>query len=652
MHTENRKKRRYITGFDGLRSLGVVAVILYHLNPGFFKGGYLGVLIFMVLSGYLITDHLVQTLQTDGRFDFKHFWQRRLKRLYPALITMLLVCCAYIVLFQRSLLANLHRIVLTNLLYVYNWWQIANGQSYFERFANNASPFTHLWTLSIEGQFYLLWPLVVVLLWRRWRKRQPIFWTSVGLALFSAILMAVLFRPNVDPSRVYYGTDTRLFALLFGCGLAMIWPSEHLRLKVARRDRLWLDGLGLLGLGGMLLLMFKLDAQSAFLYRGGMVLFSIFVVLLVAVVAHPGADWNRLLSNSVFSWLGSRSYGLYLYQFPVMIFFENKVVNIADHPVLYPLIELALIFLISEGLYRAVEQPLRHFDYHKSRTYLHELLQKTSDRQLQKRQLLVATLALTAVIGLFGIGSSFTVKANTAEHTEVAKKIDENKKQTAKQNKEIAASIKAAKASEKKAAKHDSSQSQNQENPKPPVPPVDPQTSKDLAKYGLTKAQLQKGQQLPITGIGDSIMLGSAAGYRRIFPKMYLSASVSEQVYQIPERIEALLKQGLVSETVLIGLGTNGSFRQSDLDRIMKLLGPKRRVFWINVRVPTRPWQNQVNADLKAGAKRYDNLEIIDWYQHAKDHPEWFAKDHVHPNTKGSPYYYTFVAKKLLSALS
>lgn len=652
MHAKDPKKRRYITGFDGLRSLGVVAVILYHLNPGFFKGGYLGVLIFMVLSGYLITDHLVQTLQTNGQFNFKHFWQRRLKRLYPALITMLLICCAYIVLFQRSLLANLHRVVFTNLLYVYNWWQIANGQSYFERFANNASPFTHLWTLSIEGQFYLLWPLVVVFIWRRRQKRQPLFWTSVGLALLSAILMAVLFQPNVDPSRVYYGTDTRLFALLFGCGLAMVWPSAYLRLQIARRDRLLLDGIGLLGFGGMLFLMFNLNAQSAFLYRGGMVLFSIFVVLLVAVVAHPGADWNRLLSNPVFSWLGSRSYGLYLYQFPVMIFFENKVVNIAEHPILYPLIELVLIFLISEGLYRVVEKPLRHFDFRKSRSYLRDLLQKTSDRTVQKRQILVGTLMLTAVIGLFGLGQSFTVKANSADHTEVAQNIDKNKKQTAKQNKEIAASIKAAKASEKKAAKRGSSQSKNQEKPKPPVPPVDPKTSKDLAKYGLTEAQLQKGQQLAITGIGDSVMLGSAEGYRRIFPKLYLAASVSEQVYQIPDRIEQLLKKGVVSDTVLIGLGTNGSFRQSDLDRIMKLLGPKRRVFWINVRVPTRPWQNQVNTDLKACAKRYDNLEIIDWYHHAKDHPEWFAKDHVHPNIKGSPYYYTFVAKSLLSALT
>ncbi len=219
-------RRRYITGFDGLRTIGVLGVILYHLRPELFKGGYLGVPIFMVVSGYLITDGLVMEITRTGRFNFKNFWLKRIRRLYPALLVVLFGTAAYITLFARGLLHNLHAIIATNLVYLYNWWQIANGQSYFARFADGESPFTHLWTLSIEGQFYLVFPLLVLLLFGIFRlSKGKMAGITLGLAGASAIWMGVLYKitaggAHFDPSRLYYGTDTRVFAILLGAALA------------------------------------------------------------------------------------------------------------------------------------------------------------------------------------------------------------------------------------------------------------------------------------------------------------------------------------------------------------------------------------------------------------------------------------------------
>ncbi|WP_415595060.1 acyltransferase family protein [Liquorilactobacillus nagelii] len=232
-----RNERRYITGLDGLRAIAVIAVILYHLNTTVFKGGFLGVPIFMVIFGYLITDHLLEEYELTGHFNYFYFWKKRIKRLYPTLAIMLLGTSAYIFLFERQLLFNLWKIVLSNLLYVYNWWQIDHGESYFQQFAGNESPFTHLWTLSIEGQFYFFWPLIVLLLLKLFSKRKVVFYFALLLAIISSLLMATLYVPNTDPSRIYYGTDTRMFSILFGAALATVWPSRKMSHQVAKNAK-------------------------------------------------------------------------------------------------------------------------------------------------------------------------------------------------------------------------------------------------------------------------------------------------------------------------------------------------------------------------------------------------------------------------------
>ncbi len=643
-----KQKRRYITGFDGLRTIGVLGVILYHIRSDIFQGGYLGVPIFMVVSGYLITDGLNMEFDRTGGFDFKGFWQRRFRRLYPGLLLMLLVTSACITLFFRSLLGQLNQIVLSNLTYVYNWWQIMNGQSYFAQFAQGTSPFTHLWTLSIEGQFYLVWPLIVLFLRRHAGKKfgRAAFTTAMGLSIVSALIMAVLYQPKIgvpyDPSRLYYGTDTRAFSILLGAALAFIWPSQRLVKSSSVRNKLILNLVGTIAIVGMLAMVGFTSDQSPWLYRGGMFVFSILVTILVAVVAHPDAVFNRLLTNPVFSWVGSRSYGLYLYQLPVMVFVEARATNFASHPVLYPVLEVVLIVALTELSYRFVEKPLAHADF--SDVGVVKFFK--SLKQNHGRAIVTGVLAIVAVVGMAGIAEAPSVKA-VKTTSPLEKQLQDNKKSQAEKKrrlKQLKENIAAAKKSSQSSAKSSSSatsSSSSQASSSSAQP-------KPNSKYGLTADETSRAQSMGITAIGDSVMKDGETDLQEIFPKAYIDAAVSRQAVTGVQLLEYYAKQGALADTILIGLGTNGPVTSSAIDDAMRTATTKRQVYWINVRVPTRPWQSTTNNALIAGAKKYKNLHIIDWYHFCNAHEEWFYNDRVHPKPSGNIFYAGFIAKQIL----
>lgn len=605
------KKSRYITGFDGIRSLAVVGVILYHLLPTSMKGGYLGVPIFFVVSGYLITDLLRQEWEQNGKINIWQFYVRRMKRLYPGLAFLLITASAYITLFQRGLLNNLRGVVVSSLLYVNNWWQINNGLSYFDRFANE-SPFTHIWSLAVEAQNYLIWPVIFVLLMVFVRKRKWIFYTVLGTSVLSAILMMILYTPGGDPTRVYYGTDTRLFSIWMGSALAFVWPSTRLKKNIPKQAKRILNLAGLISLLALILFFFFLDDHYSFVYYGGMFLVSIFCVILVAVTAHPGASLDRWLTNPVFTWIGKRSYGIYLYQFPVMIFYEAKVSDIADHVLIHTVIEISLILIISELSYRYIERPLARFDYSRTLQVVKGWF-KTPIISKQKPWLIPATLVVIVALVGFVTAPKDSV---TADQKQLQAKIAESKK--------------LAEESQKDSEKNDGTVDQA-----------------ILDKYELTVEQGKKAQKLQLTAFGDSVMLDAATDLKEVYPHVVVDGDVGRQLYASEPYIEELKKQNLLKDTVLIGLGTNGAFTEAQFDTIMSALGD-RKVYWVNVRVPTKRWQNDVNSMLADMAKKYDNLTLIDWYDYSNGHSDWFYDDQVHPNPEGMKHYIHLVSETLL----
>lgn len=621
------KHSRYISGFDGIRTIAVIGVIVYHLLPYSLTGGYLGVPIFFVVSGYLITDLLLQEYEQNGRIDIWAFYGRRMKRLYPALVTMVLTTAAYITLFQRSLFVSLKSIIWTNLLYVYNWWEIGHGQSYFDRF-NGESPFTHLWSLSIEGQFYLFWPLILVVLLYVFHQRKTIFYLVMGSAVISALAMAVLYDP-ANTNRVYYGTDTRMFAILLGVGLAFMWPATKLKTDLPDKARHALNAAGIASLLLIILLFFKLSGESGFTYRGGMFLFTLLSTVLVATVAHPAGVMNQVLTNRLFDWVGKRSYGIYLYQFPIMIFYEAKVTNIAAHPLMNALIETVLILVVSDLSYRYLESPTRHYHYRQ----LPQLIKACAQRNSRYgwRRWLAVPAGLITVIALYGAASSPTHLA--ASQTTLQDHIQRNQKTATKDNQTVLSKQKKA---QKKVA---ASKYQN-------VKLTNKQQT--VAKtYDLTKQQLLTAKDMPVTAIGDSVMVDVSTDLRQVFPNTYVMAKVGRQVWQAPSEIHGLEAKGALSHNVLINLGTNGPMTTQQINNVIQAIGPKRHIYWVTTHVPTRNWETQTNTTINQASKRFSNVTVIDWHGLSADHKSWFYNDNVHPNPTGNKYFTALVAKHL-----
>ena len=552
------RSKQYVTGIDGVRTLAVLGVIIYHLLPTTLPGGYLGVPLFLLISGYFVTLQLVRQMDQTGGIQLTKFYLKRLRRLYPVLIVMLTVTTAYITLFARDLLHNIKSTIATNLLWVYNWWEIGHGQSYFDRF-NGESPFTHLWTLGVEAQFYFLWPLILFMLFLILRKRSKIKWTVFILAVASAVEMALLFDPQ-NINRVYYGTDTRAFSLLLGSWLALCWPIDRLNASLTAHAARILDGVGIGALLITLLGFFTLPGQSSWTYRGGMFFYSLIGMILIATVVHPGSHMNRWLTNPFFTWIGQRSYGIYVYQLPVMVFYE-RVVEIGRHPVINALVECLLILAISEFSYRLVEQPLAHYQWR----YLPASIRHWIDFKMHDwhQWLKVGPVVIICFIALCGL----MLPSKPAKKSAVQTRIEKSRQATAAKNKQIAKG---------KTAK------------------VNVNSKSLQKKYGLTSNQLKAASELKVTAIGDSVMADASQDIQEIMPHAYVDAEVGRQGSATPAVIKDLKAKGQLQKNVILNLGTNGAMDSQTINDILTAIGKDHQVYWITPHVPTRDWEQTV----------------------------------------------------------
>lgn len=606
------RSKQYVTGIDGVRTLAVLGVIIYHLLPTTLPGGYLGVPLFLLISGYFVTLQLVRQMDQTGGIQLTKFYLKRLRRLYPVLIVMLTVTTAYITLFARDLLHNIKSTIATNLLWVYNWWEIGHGQSYFDRF-NGESPFTHLWTLGVEAQFYFLWPLILFMLFLILRKRSKIKWTVFILAVASAVEMALLFDPQ-NINRVYYGTDTRAFSLLLGSWLALCWPIDRLNASLTTHAARILDGVGIGALLITLLGFFTLPGQSSWTYRGGMFFYSLIGMILIATVVHPGSHMNRWLTNPFFTWIGQRSYGIYVYQLPVMVFYE-RVVEIGRHPVINALVECLLILAISEFSYRLVEQPLAHYQWR----YLPASIRHWIDFKMHDwhQWLKVGPVVIICFIALCGL----MLPSKPAKKSAVQTRIEKSRQATAAKNKQIAKG---------KTAK------------------VNVNSKSLQKKYGLTSNQLKAASELKVTAIGDSVMADASQDIQEIMPHAYVDAEVGRQGSATPAVIKDLKAKGQLQKNVILNLGTNGAMDSQTINDILTAIDKDHQVYWITPHVPTRDWEQTVCDQIKQAAKQNANVHVIDWNQAANGHAEWFAQDKVHMNEQGNAYFTRLIVKTIL----
>jgi peptidoglycan/LPS O-acetylase OafA/YrhL len=592
MEVSSNDKRRYMPGIDGLRAVAVMGVILYHLNIPWFQGGFSGVTVFFVLSGYLITDILIDEWNKNNKIDYLRFMIRRFRRLAPAVLVMIFIVTLWVMVTNHPSFEKLRSDFLPSLLYMTNWWYIFHEVSYFDSFGP-ASPFTHIWSLAIEEQFYLIWPLLMILgLPFIKRKRFRVLAVLAGVVI-SAWLMAFLYIPGEDPSRVYYGTDTRAFSLLLGAALAFVWPSQRLSKTLPRHASFVLE---IVGISGFLLIvsLFVITSQfDPFHYQGGMLLLSILTILVVAALAHPASKLSKWLSVKPLQWMGMRSYGIYLWHYPIIIL-TTPIVNTDGLNLWRITLQIFFTLIISELSYRFIEVPIRAGQ-------LKTLLAGLKGRPINQKRIVLASCA--ALLASFvGIGIVFATKTIVVVTHQEALTIEAFNEIDFKDE-----------------------------------PAKVPEPEEDISKPEPTVKT--------ITVIGDSILHDVAPYFKNHYPETTIDYRVGRQMSEVPEVIKVLEGSGQLGEYVFIQLGTNGPFVKSDLINIIKSLENKK-VYLVNCRVP-RAWETNVNQTLEEVVKSVPHTVLVDWYSASAGHPEYFAQDGVHLTRAGGETYANLLVEQM-----
>ncbi|MGX7628897.1 acyltransferase family protein [Bacillus thuringiensis] len=595
-----KKNSRYMVGLDSLRGLAILGVILYHINFNWMPGGFLGVTVFFVLSGYLITDILAMEWKRNKRIDLKKFWLSRARRLLPGMLVMLVITLAWITIFHSSLLEKMRGDSLAALFYVSNCWYIYHKLSYFDNF-NQISPLNHFWSLAVEEQFYVVWPFIISLgLYYIKKQFRMILLICLG-AFASALAMAILYEPGVDPSRIYYGTDTRAFSLLIGAVLALVWPSNRLANKIIPKARFILDVVGGIALIIILVMFWKTNQYDPFLYKGGMVLLSIATALLVANLAHPASRIAQFLRFRPLRWVGVRSYGIYLWHYPILTLTTPKV-NAGDFSIIRAILQFLLIILIAQISWKFIEKPIRQGAL-RNIQFKNLRLQNVT---LGVKLALVCSLFFTS-IAVLGLSNASKAKGNYQQD-----KVEAVQTQPAPHPVAVW-----EKPNQETPLNQGESKEVNSAHPKNP---------------------------LTVTAIGDSVMIDITPYLKNTFPDIRIDAQIGRQLSKAIPVVEQLKNEGNLGNYVIIGLGTNGAFTTEQLVSLIKLIGNERKIIFINTRVP-RPWESIVNERLKVTVTKYPNVTLVDWYAASAGKKDYFAPDGVHLTNVGAEAYAVLVAK-------
>lgn len=614
------KKRRYITGLDGIRAIAVIMVLAYHLKLALFKSGFLGVTVFFVLSGYLITGILISEVEEEGTIDLKNFWLRRIRRLVPAVMSMAVVIIFVSAVVNRIIFTKGCKDFLASVLGFNNWWQIFNKVSYFEA-AGVTSPFTHCWSLAIETQFYLIYPLILLGIYKlvksrgEGRAKRGLLFAGVTLllALISVILMIVLFDPQQDASRVYYGTDTRAFSLLFGALLAILWEYRMVPRRLSASVNMVL---GSVSFAVLLVMTIAINGSSNFWYRGGQFFGTILTVLMVYAVSGRKTWLSRFLSNPVLKWIGDRSYSIYLWHYPIILLISKGI----KASWWITLIEIVLSVVLAELSYRFIETPIRHGIIGE---YLNILRSRPKSRQEKKRQVQVARRSLKVMAGTFVLTVSlilcmvFVPKKNTLD---TLQKREAKAKETGKMT-------------EEQLAKQKANGSESDDT---------------ICTADLTDDEILEGLNLLL--IGDSIAVDVTDDFYEMFPNSVSDTKIG--------RITSLGKQVLDSyidekkwegEGVIFASLSNSPIN-GELEAIREKIGKDMPLFLTTVRIPHDTFEEESNSKIKKFVEENDHTYLIDWYAASEGHDEYFDADDTHLLSAGAKAYAKCIKEAVLDA--
>lgn len=730
--TPSQTRHSYLPGIDGLRAVAVMAVLFYHAEMTWMPGGFLGVEVFFVISGYLITGLLIAEWRKTGGINLGRFWFRRARRLLPAVFALLIAVLAFAVIFLPGEVASLRFDALAAAFYVSNWFQIFSHKSYFEAIGR-PSLLRHLWSLAVEEQFYLVWPVVLVIFLgivsrfklgarakpdpdlqgkghAQYRTALTIF--AIAGAVASALLMAALYNPDIDPSRIYYGTDTRAAGFLIGATLAMVLPAAQAGQAAALRFGWLLDAIGVISLAALTAIFVLVSEINPYLYLGGFAVVAICTVAAIFATVRNGSHlFTRVLSLPIIRWIGLRSYSIYLWHWPIFAVTRPQLdVQLDGLPLM--LLRLAITAICAEGSYRFIEQPIRDGAIGRLWTKLRQapplrvrlqwagigaigivllLVLGTAVVQAQPQAVpeeyaeagdMIATPTLVPTLSALKPSPTALPTHQASMTPRVTAAVTVTMTPTALASTSTptvvpsveAASTDAASATPMAIAEVTST---------PIVTPVNEVTETPVSSAEMTATLLPAetaiatpsptpaevvavtstaqsitdattltdvlGANYHITAIGDSVMKGAAVEMQQAMGNIEVDAVVGRQAGAALADLRQRHDAGTLGNVLILHIGNNGFITQKQMDEIMQVIADIPHVIFINVHVPLR-WEGPNNTLLADAVSKAPNATLIDWNTITEGRSELFAGDGVHLQPVARTLYTQLIVERIKAA--
>lgn len=601
-----------IEGLDGLRAFAVLFVLVFHLWPTTLPGGFLGVDVFFVISGYLITTLLLREKKKTGRITLSAFWIRRARRLLPALVLVVVSAVAAAWLVNEDLLVNIRRQVFGALTFSTNWVEIIAGTDYFADSAR--ALFVTFWSLAVEEQFYLFWPILLLGLIKLTTSRGLRFTIALIAAAASVALMAVLYNPQM-PTRVYYGTDTHSFGLMIGVALAFALSEADKLLS----NKLWTalrPVIGFAALAGLMVLVVFVESEAPWTYHGGLLLASILSAATVSVLPGDSTVFTKLCKIRALAWVGERSYGIYLWHWPVLLVVLTFIPASPDS-VWSGWVAAAIVifttFVLSAASFRWIEVPIRNNGFKATWTAIRDSFQPIS-RIFGVPGISAACVFAALIMAVLGL-----VNAPEKSRAQIAVELGE---------KAIA--------------------EQNSKNLEQNITAPNGSANLDTEPAWPADQKIPTGDR--IVGFGDSVMSGAAPAVYERFPGIIVNARPILQWADAPGLVKDMIDKGTMRRVVILNFGTNAGFKEPASEQalrdILNMLGPKRRVVLVNT-VGVSYWVPDANARLSEISAEYPNTIVADWYSVVKKTPNILHRDRTHPNEAGIVLYAGVIADAL-----